>query len=332
MGVTNKSVISTLNLTRVYGNLRAVDSLTINVGAGDIFGFLGPNGAGKTTTIRMLCGLLPPSGGKLEVAGFDVVKESVKIRRIIGLLPESSGFYNWMNAKEYLLHFAKLYKIEEQTARKTVKDLLEKVGLAGKSFVPIEYYSRGMKQRLGLARALVNDPRIIFLDEPTLGLDPKGQQDIQKILLDLNREKGITIFLSSHVLSEVASLCNTVAVLNRARLVAQGTIDDLRRLAGGSRRLLVRVLNSQTAQKALSGLPFLTDVKVENGLINVTVHETHGSESANAIIDIFEKAGFQIYEVRRLEMSLEDIFFKLTEKEQAHPLTVEQAGVNNRDA
>jgi ABC-2 type transport system ATP-binding protein len=128
-------------------------------------------------------------------------------------------FYNWMNAEEYLLHFAALYKIQPQLVRKRANDLLEKVGLASKSFAPIGYYSRGMKQRLGLARALVNNPKIIFLDEPTLGLDPKDQQDIQKLLLDLNHEKEVTVFLSSHVLSEVSSLCNRIAIVNHGRLV-----------------------------------------------------------------------------------------------------------------
>jgi ABC-type multidrug transport system ATPase subunit len=320
----NNNGILASNLTKIYGNFRAVDSLTLDVNAGDIFGFLGPNGAGKTTTIRMLCGLLSPTSGKAVVAGFDVRRESMKIRSIIGLLPESSGFYHWMNAEEYLLHFAELYKIEPQLAKETVKDLLEKVGLGDKSFVPIGYYSRGMKQRLGLARTLINSPQIIFLDEPTLGLDPKGQQEIRKILLDLNRDKGITIFLCSHTLSEVSSLCNRIAIINRGRLVAQGTIDELRKLAGGgSSGLVVRVLNLPTAQKSLSDLPFRINATIDNKLINVAILEF--SESVNAIIQSFEKAGFQIYDIKRFEMSLEDIFFKLTgSKIQHDSLSLEQ--------
>jgi ABC-2 type transport system ATP-binding protein len=321
----NNNSISTSNLSKFYRNFRAVNSLTIDVSPGDIFGFLGPNGAGKTTTIRMLCGLLSPTSGYAKVAGFDIVKDSLKIRSIVGLLPESSGFYNWMSAEEYLLYFAALYKIDTHIGKKRAKDLLEKVGLATKSFVPISYYSRGMKQRLGLARTLINDPKILFLDEPTLGLDPKGQQDIQKTLLELNREKKVTIFLSSHALSEVSSLCNRVAIVNRGRLVAQGSIEDLRALAGGSSGLVVRILNSPSAEKELSSLPYriqtnttdnnrLIDVKVSDGVL----------ESANDIIDRFEKAGLQIYEIRRMGMSLEDVYFKLTEAkkkedQQTHP-------------
>jgi ABC-2 type transport system ATP-binding protein len=180
-----------------------------------------------------------------------------------------------------------------------------------------------MKQRLGLARALINNPKIIFLDEPTLGLDPKGQQDIQKILLELNHEKEVTVFLSSHALSEVSALCNRIAIVNHGRLVAQGTIDELMRLAtrGSSGRVLqIRILNSQSAQKDLSDvlLPIQLEANTstDNKLINVTISEKNSSESANDIIDKFEKAGLQIYEVRRLDMSLEDVFFKLTEIKQ----------------
>lgn len=320
----SNSAIITSNLTKIYGDFRAVDSLTLDVKDGDIFGFVGPNGAGKTTTIRMFCGLLSPSSGKAIVSGFDVIKDSVKIKNIIGLHPESSGFYNWMNAAEYLFHFAELYKIEAQVAKKRVKDLLEKVGLGDKSFVPIGYYSRGMRQRLGLARTLINNPKIIFLDEPTLGLDPKGQQEIRKILLDLNRDKGVTIFLCSHALSEVSSLCNRIAIINRGRLVAQGTIDELRKLVGGDLSgLVVRILNSPDAQKSISDLPFSVNVTVENKLIAVTIPEI--TESVNAIIQSFEKSGFQIYDIKRFEMSLEEIFFKLTgNKIQYDSLLVEQ--------
>ena len=313
---TNNNGIFTSNLSKSYRNFRAVNSLTIDVRPGDIFGFLGPNGAGKTTTIRMLCGLLSPTSGHSEVAGLDIVKDSLKIRSIIGLLPESSGFYNWMGAEEYLLYFAALYKIDAHLGKIRAKDLLERVGLASKSFVPISYYSRGMKQRLGLARTLINEPKILFLDEPTLGLDPKGQQDIQKTLLELNREKGVTIFLSSHALSEVSSLCNRIAIVNRGRLVAKGSIEELRKLAGNSGGLVVRILNSPRAQKEVSNLPYRiqTNTTDNNKLIDVNVNISNGaSESANEIIDTFEKVGLQIHEIRRMDMSLEDVYFKLIE-------------------
>jgi ABC-2 type transport system ATP-binding protein len=314
---TNNNGIFTSNLSKSYRTFRAVNSLTIDVRPGDIFGFLGPNGAGKTTTIRMLCGLLLPTSGCAEVGGLDIVKDSLKIKSIIGLLPESSGFYNWMGAEEYLLYFAALYKIDAHLGKKRAKDLLERVGLTSKSFVPISYYSRGMKQRLGLARTLINEPKILFLDEPTLGLDPKGQQDIQKTLLELNHEKEVTIFLSSHALSEVSSLCNRIAIVNRGKLVAQGSIEELRKLAGNSDGLIVRILNLPNAQKGISSLPYRiqTNTTDNNKLIDVNVNISNGaSESANEIIDTFEEAGLQIHEIRRMDMSLEDIYFKLIEE------------------
>jgi len=285
----------------------------MDVNQGDIFGFLGPNGAGKTTTIRMLCGLLSPSGGHAKVAGLDIIKDSTTIRKIIGLLPESSGFYNWMNAEEYLLHFAALYKIEQSTAMRRTRDLLEHVGLADKSFAPISYYSRGMKQRLGLARSLINEPRIIFLDEPTLGLDPKGQQDIQQILLDLNHEKGVTVFLSSHALGDVYSLCNKMAIVDHGELVAQGSMGELRKRAGGSNGIVVSILHAEELEKKLSNLPYKYEINAwkNNKIIDLNIFEGI-SESINEILDEIKNIDLQIYEVRRIETSLEEVFLKLT--------------------
>jgi ABC-2 type transport system ATP-binding protein len=316
----NDNGIVTSSLTKTYGDFKAVDSLSINIASGDIFGFLGPNGAGKTTTIRMLCGLLSPTGGSAKVGGFDSVKESRNIRSIVGVLPESSGYYYWMNAEEYLRHFAALYKIEEGQSRKRTRALLEMVGLLERAHVPIGYYSRGMKQRLGFARVLINDPKIIFLDEPTLGLDPKGQQDIQKIIFDLHK-KGVTIFLCSHALNEVSSLCNNVAIVSHGKLIAQGGIDDLRKLAGGSNELLVRITNfEEIGEAALTRLPFRVEIKPEYGMITLKVLDP--TADTGYVIDSLEKAGYLIYEVLRPKMSLEDIFLRLTETQVAPPTSV----------
>ncbi len=319
--ILDSNSIHTFNLTKTYQKFNAVKSLNICVNPGDIYGFLGPNGAGKTTTIRILCGLLTPTSGTGKIAGLDIAKNGPKIRRIIGLLPESAGFYNWMNAEEYLIYFATLYNIELQIAKKRIRDLLEKVGLATKSSVPIGFYSRGMKQRLGLARTLINQPKIIFLDEPTLGLDPKGQQDIQKILMDLNRENNVTIFFSSHALNEVSSLCNRIAIVNKGSMVAEGSIEELRKLVGTtSGYLLIRVLDLPDTQKAISNLPlrFETNPQInEKGFLDISVVEEK-SQSANKVIEIFEKSGLQIYEIKRLSPSLDEIFFKLTDSKKQY--------------
>lgn len=313
-------------LSKRYKNFLAVASLTMEVDQGDIFGFLGPNGAGKTTTIRMLCGLLSPSRGGATVAGLDIVKDSPKIRGLIGLLPESSGYYNWMNAEEYLLHFAGLYKIDPYIGKKRARDLLDAVGLADKSFAPISYYSRGMKQRLGLARALINEPEIVFLDEPTLGLDPKGQQDIQKILLHLNQDRGVTIFLSSHDLSDVSYMCNRMAIINHGMLIAQGSIQELRKLVGGSLGVVITVLKSVDAETKLSKMGYRFEINAEDDgkLIDVFIIEGV-QDSVNNILDAFDNVGLQLYEVRRFDMSLEEIFFRLTESSESERLNLRES-------
>ena len=205
----------------------AVQDLSLNVKEGDFFGFLGPNGAGKTTTIRMLTGIIPQDSGEViinDLAHNDVIG----LKKIIGVIPESRGFYDWMSGEEYLIFFANLYKIIKPQDK--VIDLLEKVGLTSRKNSKISTYSRGMKQRIGLARALINNPKILFLDEPTLGLDPRGQEDIQNLLKQLNKQ-GVTIFFSSHQLNEVANLCSTMAIINHGKLIAQGTIEEIQKQA-----------------------------------------------------------------------------------------------------
>lgn len=213
------------NLTKLYGKTKAVDGLTLGVSVGDFFGFLGPNGAGKTTTIRILTGILKPDKGK-AIINSSSGGVSAEKRKTIGVMPESRGFYEWMTAGEYLSFFAQLYGDKE--ANKTADEKLLAVGLLSKKNSKISTFSRGMKQRLGLGRAIINNPKILFLDEPTLGLDPQGQEDIKKLLKKINSE-GTTIFLSSHLLNEVAELCSHIAIINQGRLVALGTLEELRK-------------------------------------------------------------------------------------------------------
>jgi len=225
-----ESIINAQHITKTYGKISAVDDLSFQVNAGDFFGFLGPNGAGKTTTIRMLTGILASDNGNIKINGKDI-SDRQELSHIIGVLSESRGFYDWMTGEEYLSFFADLYSLTDK--KKVVGDLLSVVGLTERKNTCIATYSRGMKQRLGLARALVNNPRIIFLDEPTLGLDPQGQEDIHNLLKKLNQQ-GVTIFFSSHVLSEVADLCSIIAVINKGRLVAQGTMSELQKKTGST--------------------------------------------------------------------------------------------------
>jgi len=218
-------VIAITHLSKSYGKTRAVVDLNLSINKGEFIGFLGPNGAGKTTTIRMITGILKPDGGSITVAGLDG-HDRINTARILGVVPESRGFYDWMTAREYLLFFANLYGLEKAAASQRITHLLSQVDLSRNKQKKIGAYSRGMKQRLGLARALINNPQILILDEPTLGLDPQGQEDIENLLKELN-SRGVTIFYSSHLLHEVSNLCSRIAIINQGRLIAQGTIQEL---------------------------------------------------------------------------------------------------------
>lgn len=221
-------MILTKDLTMKYPNgFTAVNSLNLKVNKGDIYGFLGPNGAGKTTTIRMLNGLLKPTFGEVFIEGKRVVSNESEIRKIIGVLPESHGYYNWMTGSEYLLFFAQLYGVKKDKQKERVEEVLHQVGMADKANVPIGQYSRGMRQRIGIAKTIVHKPVLIFLDEPTLGLDPQGQRDIQMILHNLNKDEGVTIFITSHLLKEISEICNRVAIVKHGNLIEEDYLDSL---------------------------------------------------------------------------------------------------------
>jgi len=221
------TIISTHNISKSYGPHVAVKDLNLEIESGEFFGFLGPNGAGKTTTIRMLVGIIEPDHGDFSIDGINGA-DRIAVAKIAGVIPESRGFYSWMTAEEYLSFFAGLYGVKDPVS--AVNRLLEQVGLSERRRSRIASYSRGMKQRLGLARSLINSPKLLFLDEPTLGLDPQGQEDIQKLLKDLNVQ-GVTVFYSSHLLSEVAVLCSRVGIINHGTLVAKGTLTELQKQA-----------------------------------------------------------------------------------------------------
>ncbi len=220
-------VIRVENLIKKYDGHTALDGLNFTVEDGDIYGFLGPNGAGKTTTIRIMTGIIRADSGRVIIEGHDVFREIMEVKRLINALPESSGYYEWMTAVEYLDFFSNLY--EEEKTKQGIFKLLNDVGLNGKEGHLIRSFSRGMKQRLGIARALINRPKLLFLDEPTNGLDPKGRRDIHDLLIDLNQKQGTTIFLSTHLLDDVERLCNRIAILNYGKIVRAG---DLREMKG----------------------------------------------------------------------------------------------------
>lgn len=228
------AVIQTEGLTRQYGPLTAVDSLTFRVEEGDIFGFLGPNGAGKTTTLLMLLGLTEPTAGSARVLGFDPRRNPLQIKRQVGYLPENVGFYDDLTARENLAYVARLNRLPDDTARRNIKSTLEQVGLSDVGNKPVGQFSRGMRQRLGLAELLIKEPKLVFLDEPTLGLDPDGINRILDLILSLRRDRGLTVMLSSHLLDQVQRTCNRVGIMVKGRMVATGTIEELAQAQAGA--------------------------------------------------------------------------------------------------
>jgi ABC-2 type transport system ATP-binding protein len=220
-------IIETTNLTKHYGHQTAVDKLTFQVKEGEIFGFLGPNGAGKTTTLLMLLGLSRPSEGSAQICGLDPGRNAKKVKRIVGYLPENVGFYEDLDAVQSLEYIADLNGLNGDQTRDKILDALKEVGLSEDVEKKLGAYSRGMKQRLGIAEVLIKDPKVMFLDEPTLGLDPDGASKIIELIRSLNRDRNITVLLSSHHLHQVQKITNRVGIMIRGKMVAEGSIDDL---------------------------------------------------------------------------------------------------------
>jgi ABC-2 type transport system ATP-binding protein len=219
--------IETHELTKRYGDQIAVNALTLAVEQGEIFGFLGPNGAGKTTTLLMLLGLSEPTSGTARVCGYDPTRDPLRVKRLVGYLPESVGFYEDMTAVQNLTYVARLNGIENSGLPRKIEVLLDQVGLLTDARKRVGAYSRGMRQRLGIAEVLLKDPQVVFLDEPTLGLDPDGTQKMLDFIMGLGREKGITVFFSSHLLDQVQRVSDRVGIMLRGKLVAVGPIQEL---------------------------------------------------------------------------------------------------------
>jgi ABC-2 type transport system ATP-binding protein len=256
------SAVEAEELTRTYGALTAVDGLTFSLDEGRILGVLGPNGAGKTTAIRMLTTILPPSAGRFAVDGVPGGRER-EIRRRIGVLPESAGYPGRETGQEYLAYHARLHGCSAAQAVAAAGRLLAEVGLEGRGSALIQTYSRGMRQRLGIARALVNDPAVVFLDEPTLGLDPQGQRDVLQMVRSLARDRGVTVLLSTHLLDEVEQVCTDVIILNRGRVAALGPVAAVvsRAAAPRSARLRTDPDRLEEAARLLGAVDAVTTVR-----------------------------------------------------------------------
>jgi ABC-2 type transport system ATP-binding protein len=305
--------VQTIGLTRTYGQMVALNSLDLTVFKGDLFGFIGSNGAGKTTTLRILATFLTPTSGQAIVLGHDVVREADAVRHVIGYMPDFFGVYKDMEVTEYLDFFGACYKIPTAQREKTVNDVLELVGLSEKKGALIGALSRGMQQRLGLARVLIHDPQVLLLDEPASGLDPRARIEMMAILQELQR-MGKTIIISSHILSELQTLCNRVAIIERGKLIYSGPVQGVRDQMATGRIVWVRVKSDQDkAIELLKARPEVTETVANDGQIKVTLidHEADHSVIAEALVN----GGARVLEVREDELGLEEVFLRVTRGE-----------------
>ncbi|BAI61063.1 ABC transporter ATP binding protein [Methanocella paludicola SANAE] len=295
-------MIKTENLTKTYDGVNAVDGLELTVGKGEVYGFIGPNGAGKTTTIGMMVGLIEPSAGKCFVRDVDVTRNPLEAKRITGYLPDGVGFYGNLTARQNLKYFSRFYAMKDADADKRIGELIGYVGL-GKVEKPVGSYSRGMKQRLGLAQALLNDPEVVFLDEPTNGLDPQGVVQFRNIIKDISKQ-GKTIFFSSHILEEVRHVCNTIGIISKGKLIAHGTPDEVRKKMSKSEGVTIVV-------KVIGDMPRLTDPRILQATYNNGSAILQASEDIrDSISDELYHKSFRIRELRVEERSLEEIFLE----------------------
>jgi len=301
-------MIDTENLTRKFGNLTAVDNLTLHVDDGEVFGFLGPNGAGKTTTVRMLCCLISKTSGTAKVANFDVSVESeaLKIRKLIGFVPDNVGLYEDLTAYENLDFYAKLYKVAESQRKHNIQCTLELLGLWEKRNVVAGSFSKGMKQKLAIARALVHEPEILFMDEPTANLDPESAKTVREFILKLKREKK-TIFLNTHNLDEAQRICDRIGILN-TKLMAMGTPDALEHSVGARKTVITLEQINDAVLNSLQKLP-LKKLSSEENILTI---ELENPEKENPdIINAIVASGGRIQSVSVSKSSLEDAYLKL---------------------
>ncbi len=304
-------MITVQSLTKDYGPNRAIDKLNFTAEKGEVLGFLGPNGAGKTTTIRILTGYMPPTSGTAEIGGHDVIEESLEVRKLVGYLPETVPLYDDMRIYDYLKYMADLRQIKDPDEK--IEDVLELIGLELRSQSLIKNISKGMRQRVGLGQALLHEPDVLILDEPTIGLDPKQIIEVRNIIKNIGKER--TVLLSTHILSEAQQICDRVLIINKGKIVAEDAPKNLQ-----SRLSSIRKVKLQVADGADKAAAFIRDIA---GIMNVKIndngmieYENRIEQDARAVVakTLVDK-GFDLLELTPEIVSLEDIFLKLTREE-----------------
>ncbi len=306
-------MIETRDLTKMYGELYALNRLSLKLEKGDVYGFIGPNGAGKTTTMRILATLLNPTWGEATVCGYSIYNNAKEIRRLIGYMPDFFGVYDDMKVIEYLEFFAAAYRIDGPARRKTCDQVLDLVGLDYKRDALVTSLSRGMTQRLGLARVLLHDPQVLLLDEPASGLDPRARIEM-KTLLNQLRSMGKTILISSHILPELAEICNKIGIIERGLLIFDGTVESAIRQVRKNTVYLVAVandLNGQARDQIEGHVDVLSiDEKEVQGCLRVTLAD--GITDASFLVDRLMEKGLRMKTFKEEEINLEKVFLDIT--------------------
>tara|TARA_B100001750_G_C15516028_1_gene607260 strand:- start:763 stop:1698 length:936 start_codon:yes stop_codon:yes gene_type:complete len=302
-------VIKTTSLTKQYGEFTAVDRLDLSIEQGEVFGFLGPNGAGKTTTILMLLGLTSPTNGSATIYGYDCTRNPLSVKRITGYLPENVGFYGELSAEDNLRYTASLNKIEGEESRQRIKQVLEDVGLIERAKQPVQQYSRGMRQRLGIADVLLKRPKVVILDEPTQGIDPASVPELLEIIRRMSQEHKITVVLSSHQLHYVQRICSRVAIMSKGKAVMQGNVDELSQKVMGGEDIVVDLEVEKLTPEitnSLSALSGVTKVTSNGNMITVECSRGVKKELASSVIS---NAG-TVLTLRSADSVLEEIYLR----------------------
>jgi len=307
-------MIQVKDFTKKYAGFTAVKNINFEVKAGEIVGFLGPNGAGKSTTMKVLAGYLPPTEGSVKVAGFDVVKDSIEVRRRIGYMPENMPLYTDMRVEEYLRFRARLKGVTSKKIKERVEEVKNRCSLKDVERKIIGTLSKGYRQRVGLADAMVHDPELLILDEPTIGLDPHQIRSVRDLIKDLGKHH--TILLSTHILSEVEMTCNRVIIINRGKIEASDTVDNLTKLVRGGGAIKVEVqAMSSLAKDKLMALPDVDDVEVltDSEWSQIKVFPKNGADIRDTVYGLIRNEGWGLRHFNREGASLEDVFVELTQ-------------------
>ena len=306
-------MIKVNGLIKDYGVRRALDSITFDANQVEIVGFLGPNGAGKTTTMRILTGYMPPTGGEAIVAGYDVVEESLEVRKRVGYLPETVPLYNDMTALDYLKYMAELRQLPNADDR--AWETLEMVDLDERANSFIGNFSKGMRQRVGLAQALLHRPEVIILDEPTIGLDPAQVVEVRKVIREIGRDR--TVLFSTHILSEAQQICDRVLIINKGKIVAEDTPENLQSRVLGAERVLLRVRgDGDGLAETVKSIKGTRKVAAQDDT-SVEFELSAGQDVRPQVAKAVVQAGYELLEMRPVGMSLEEIFLELTDDKAA---------------